>query len=1036
VTQDPQLALHLLAAQSGAGIGAWTLDLVTGETVWTREMHRLFGTDPTTFRPGPDSITSLVHHDDLPRVRADFAGNQEVSRFRFRIVPPTAPVRWVELWIRVAFDDNGAAVRYSGTAQDVTKDQHTQELLDGARNLLEDAEEMAGCGSWQIDFTGGSCTWSRGLHRIYGTDPETYVPAPMSFLDFLAPEHRAQVQADAEALLTGTENLHETWYSVLRVDGSRRTLAVKNRIERDAGGRPLRLVGVVLDVTETRRLQDEAAEHAAMLEDAQRLANVGSWRYDFPTDTMTCSAQMARILGRPGQTRVPMTQYQQFLRPEDRERVTEAVMSAAAVNGEFELEYPIHRPDGETRDIHARGQVVATQDGATVGLSGTVQDVTELRRAERGLAQRSRELEQANELFQALLGSATDQAILGIDPAGDLTIWNRGAERMLGYAREEVLGRSPWTLLRPAGEPDSASADQEWVTKDGATVLVQVSLTPMRDHHGEPAGYLAIATDVTETRRIEREISRARDEAVAANAAKSAFLATMSHEIRTPMNAVLGMTGLLLDTTVDDEQRDMLRTVRSSGDQLLAIINDVLDFSKIEAGELDLESRPFDVHELVERSLAQFAGTAHGLELVCHVDAACPARVSGDVIRLRQVLTNLIGNAVKFTHAGEVLVTVEPVPPPEGSDGPEGDRVELRFRVRDTGIGIPAQAMDRLFKSFSQVDSSTTRTYGGSGLGLAISKALVTAMGGQIWVESQPGTGSTFGFRVLLDRDGQDAAVAVPAPVSGRRVLLAVPHPTARGVLEQQVRDVGMTPLPAADLPAALALLADPAQPVDVVVVDRGLAGSRAAALAARIHALPGRDVLPLVLLCTVGRRDDGEDRPYSAVLTKPVARDQLVQSLTRAVVNGPAVAAVPAPAGPRTPASGTAPRDLRILLAEDNEVNQKVGRLMLAKLGHSVEIVDNGLEALHAAHAHTYDVILMDMHMPVMDGLEATRRIRAELPADRRPAIVAMTASVTLEDRQACTAAGMDGFVAKPVRPGELAEALARVAGVGGIRP
>jgi PAS domain S-box-containing protein len=669
------------------------------------------------------------------------------------------------------------------------------------------------------------------------------------------------------------------------------------------------------------------------------------------------------------------------------------------------------RKDGSLVDVELISEPIVVAE-EPLGFLAIYHDVTELQRQKR--------------YFEAVL-QLSPTAIVTVDEQFHVTSWNPAAEELFGYTAEEAMGRfiddlvakvpelrAEATAMNEAGARGTRSrAISRRTRKDGSIVDVEVVAGPVYVGD-ERVGHSVIYHDIG-------EIQRARRDAEAATRAKSAFLATMSHEIRTPLNAVIGMTGLLLDTPLTSEQRNYAEVVRSSGDALLGVINDILDFSKIEAGRLELEQAPFDLRDCLESALELVAAAVakKGLEIAYDMEPSVPAAVVGDVTRVRQVVINLLTNAVKFTEHGEVVLTVD-------ADPIEGEsRFRLHFTVRDTGIGIAEERIERLFESFSQVDTSTTRRYGGTGLGLAISRRLAEAMGGRMWAESRVGEGSAFHF--TIQAEASDSPVRAyerrGAPqLEGRRALIVDDNATNRQILGRQTQSWGMLPR-ATEHPAEALDWVRRGDPFDVAILDMQMPEKDGLALAGEIRRHRDAEALPLVMLTSLGRPDEkSSEAGFAAYLTKPIKPSHLYDTLLELFGGAPEEET----ATEATIGQGLAERPpMRILVVEDNAVNQQLALLLLEKLGYRADVAGNGVEALEALERQPYDLVLMDVEMPEMDGLEATRRIHQRWPRERRPHIVAVTANAMEGERELCLQAGMDDYITKPIRTEALTAAV-----------
>jgi len=912
---------------------------------------------------------------------------------------------------------------------------------------LEDAARLANLGYFVRNrLSGPEIEWSAEAARIMGRDSMS-TSSNDDFYDLVHPEDRIRLRQISARAVQEKARL-ESRYRIVRDDEEVRWIHFVARPEVRKDGEIERFFGVLQDITSHMRIRAELERSQAQFRDIFELAQDGIAVIDLDTKISMINPRFREIFAM-GPGPVEGRSVYEFLEPSSAEMVRRRF--ASRVNGEFvEPIVTLGLTDNTQRTIRTSLRQILNSDGAPTGAILFATDLTEVVDARSALDLTLVRFHRALEMTNTLVS----------DQDTDL----RFVRVYNGHFYQDPIGKRDDELLPPdcataivrlkqsVIDTGKSARGDVMVIRGDVKSYFDLCVDPQFNENNQVCGITCVAVDITE--RVNAEASRqehnarmvaeleaknqaleaARYEADQANIAKSRFLAMMSHEIRTPLNGVLGMTGVLLDMLQDSAQREIVETIRTSGDSLLTIINDILDFSKIEAGLMELEEHPFAIRHCFDDVIDLIGPQARKkfIELAFVVAPDVPVGIIGDVTRLRQILVNLIANATKFTDAGEVVVEVK-----VGSRS-ANDELVLLFAVRDTGIGIAAERMGRLFQTFSQVDVSINRKYGGTGLGLAICKRLVELMNGRIWVESTPDVGTTFHFTIAtkaapgVTSDVLEAITAARRDLEGKRVLVVDDNAVTRGVLVEQLQTMGLVPTTVSSAEKALELLRDEPEPrtaFTIIFIDLEMPEVNGYQLVSSIRSDPRLLDRPLVLLTASDTSPSQVRRRWQApCLSKPAKISTLFETVIRAMLDSPHISSN----GPRSiPIDSTLGmrHPLRILLAEDNVINQKVALLLLERAGYRADVAANGSEVLDAVTTKAYDLIFMDVQMPEMDGIEATRRLRGPGPWLGKPRIVAMTADVMQEGREACLAVGMDDFVAKPIRIPELMRTLERAA-------
>ncbi|HUN27655.1 MAG TPA: PAS domain-containing protein [Steroidobacteraceae bacterium] len=1024
-----------------ARIGSWEIDLATMCPIWSQEVYRIHEVDPSTRLDLPSSLEFYAAEARplIDQALKDALEQGQSFDFTVPMITARAQRRWVRT-IGVAERANGVTTRLYGALQDVT-DQHDIQVR------LARASRSSSEGHWDYDL-GTESVWCSATHQeLLGFPAHDVRIGAEEFRLRMHPEDRDRVALAFEQHITdGTA--YDVQVRMRTARGDWRWFRTRGAVERDELGRLASFAGSLIDVHEEKLAQEELRRVRARYERAIRGTQDGLWELDLVAGRLWISPRYYELLGYPEEQRFEdPDEFAHLVHAEDEPRFFEVRRAHLERGVPYDVEARMRTGDGSYRWFRVRGSAERDAEGQPLTLSGSAQDVTPRKAAE------AARIEAELRLERAIRGSS--DGFFEYDVSAQRMWYSPRMREMLKYGAGDELPQLTELMTAADGERVRVAMERHFEldepydavyrlpTRDGEWRWFRARGRCERDAEGKPTSFSGSIQDITLQREAESALVAAKEGAAAANRAKSEFLANMSHEIRTPMNGVLGMTELLLDTTLEPVQREFAETIRASATSLLGVLNDILDFSKIEAGKLEIEHVEMDVRESVEDvgTIMAVQAAAKNLEFIVNVDPAIPDLVLGDSHRLRQILTNLAGNAVKFTQQGEIVMEALVI-------GVQAGRVLLHFEVRDSGAGMSEEVLRRLFQPFVQADASTTRRYGGTGLGLSIVKRLVELMGGEIGVVSTPGAGSTFTFTLpcpLVD-GGVSSASQVSVSPKGRRVLVVDDNETNRRVLCGQLHPAGYTVASVGSAREAVEELVASAHAglrFEVIIADDQMPGCDGAQLARRLKEHPELGDPRLIMLTSLDRHGNVQhlkDLGFAGYLTKPVRGRELRACVERVLELDARTALDAAPRlvtrGSLAAEKGQTRYRGRVLVVEDNLVNQQVTRRFLERLGCEVAVAENGQRALEFATRDRYDLILMDVQMPVMDGLSATREIRRTEQPGRHVPIIALTASAMTDELERCVASGMDGLLTKPLEPTRLGETLARfgLAGDGGV--
>jgi two-component system, sensor histidine kinase and response regulator len=1041
-TEERAMIERLAVATKAAGVSPWEFDLGAERYSWCGMRLPCFGLDDVPLAEYWSGLQNIVVEEDrgivLTAPRDAIAKQAEVYEYVFRVHGIDGKIHHIQNYCRVMRSAHGNIRYLVGVTWDVTRDILASELLKSQaeenRRLIDQlnmATESAGIGSWDIDLVANRFTAVSNPSKSLGMSEAEYGDLSL-FAQRVIPEDREMLPNAIRTAMKQGEDKVRFRYRVHGKDGLVH-IQTTGRILFNAHNKPVRLIGVSYEVTDEVNASALLQQQAEQLRSAERRLEraslssfEGHWEADLSSGHLWYSSSFRTLLGYQADELAPRIGTLEYLmHAEDQVAQRAALQDHIEHGSAYDIETRLRIASGEYRWFRMRGMAERDEHGVASVMAGSIQEIHQQKLVED-------ELQSAHRRFQRAI-NGTQDGLWELDVNSDTNWCSPRLAHLLGYTTEQLGSNFLRTLAHPDDQDrirDALGSHYENGAPFDLEIRVQAAAgeyrwyraraSAERDAKGRAQRLSGSLQDVTDARAAREELMRATEAAQAASRAKSNFLANVSHEIRTPMNGIIGMTGLLQDTTLDRTQREYAETIRSSADSLLTVINDILDFSKIEAGKLDLEFIEMDLRANVEDvgSMMAFQAATKGLELIVDVHPDVASRVLGDPQRLRQCLINLVSNAIKFTKSGEIVIKV-------GLRTTDDGGALTYFEIRDTGMGISEQTLATLFQPFVQADSSTTRHFGGTGLGLSIVRRLVELMGGEVGVSSEVGKGSRFFFTLPLR--AVDAMVPMAPVRSGEsgRILVVDDNVTNQTVLASMLTHAGYRVSTEAGAARALAQLeaatADQ-DPFDMVVTDYQMPDMDGAMLGEQIVKTPSLASTRLVMLTSLDRHGDTPRLAalgFAAYLTKPVRGKELLQAVNKVMSGEPRQWQMDTqPMITRNTLTQSAAQQRfagHVLLVEDNLVNQKVAARFLERLGCTVEITGNGAEGVAAAAARHFDIILMDLQMPIMDGITATRKIR-ELETLRQTPIIALTANAMSGDRERCEAAGMDDYLTKPL--------------------